>query len=118
MANKRAFNRHQLISYLSVFHYDNGEPIGHLADISLAGGLLISKTRIPTREQFTIAVTLPEEGFEQSHFAIEIESVRANSDAIEDDHYDIGFLFINLNIGQEQIIRHIIERHTFLLIED
>jgi hypothetical protein len=57
--NKRQLQRIHLIYYLRIFDNDTGENIGHLVDITIQGLMMISETKIPTGQDFSLKMQLP-----------------------------------------------------------
>jgi len=69
--NKRQLKRVHLIYYLRIFDTDNGDVIGHLADITPQGIMIISEAPITEGKEFSFRMQLPGmvSGREEVHFS-------------------------------------------------
>ena len=58
---KRAIARRHLVFYLRVFEDSTGKILGHLADISTNGIMLVSEKKIPVDRDYRLRIRLPKE---------------------------------------------------------
>jgi hypothetical protein len=93
---KRAIARRHLVFYLRVFDGSSARIIGHLADISPRGIMLVSEKKIKTQRVFQLRVKLPKEfsGREELIFSATSRWTRRDSNP---DFYITGFEMTGLD---------------------
>lgn len=93
-SNQRRLSRIKITYYLRVFDADDDRLVGHVADISVEGMMLVSDRPIPTDRRFHLWMEIPGEGHERERVYIEADSVWSRQDA-NPDFYDIGFSLVD-----------------------
>lgn len=105
--NKRTFHRRNLIYYLKVYDQANGELLGHMADITTEGILVVAEKPIEPNRTFNMDLMLPAdmEGKEK----IQFKAVSRWFDKDPNpDYYDIGFKFTDISIVDRNTIENLI----------
>jgi hypothetical protein len=85
--------------------------IGHLADISYGGMMLISKQPVETNIVFPIKIDLDKEVSKTSELKVMSRSVRCRKDT-DFDYFDIGLKLLDLSSGNLKIIKQLIESYS------
>ena len=107
LENKRKFKRKDLIYYLKVTDRETGQVIGHAANISNEGLMLISDEPIKTEFTFQLQMFLPEEIQGSRYYEFTATSKWCQEDE-NPDFYNIGFKLDNISTEGIQVIKHLI----------
>jgi len=109
---KRKLKRRHLIYYLRVYDRQRETLLGHLADITIDGMMLMSEVQIQAGTDFAFRMTLPE-GFEKTReITFEARSIWSKKD-VNPDFYATGFKFNNINPDDEALIETLINDFGF-----
>jgi len=109
----RASNRRTLIFYLPVKDLSSGRVIGHLADITRRGCLILSKEPLYSGDQRILQVELPQKPYFQStrlRFKAAVRWVKREKDR---EIYHTGLLLIKKEKRTDQVIDLLIEKIGF-----
>ncbi|CAN2040334.1 PilZ domain-containing protein [Candidatus Magnetomoraceae bacterium gMMP-15] len=107
MEDKRKFKRHP-IYYLKVIERNTGEIIGHLADISVGGIMLVSNGPVETNKDWEFKIKVPEEVVGRTEIDFEAKSIWCAQDA-DPDFYNTGFQFLKISPEQLELIDFLID---------
>ena len=87
---KRAIARRHLVFYLRVFDEATGKILGHLADISEQGIMLVSEKKIKAERDFRMKIKLPKEVSGREELTFSATSCWCKQDS-NPDFYICGF---------------------------
>ncbi len=111
MANRKVKRRH-LIYYLRVYDRNTGVLIGHLADITTDGIMLVSEAPIKTEVGFNFKMTLPAELEGSRDITFNASSVWCQKD-VNPDFYATGFKISNIENKDLELIEILIDSFGF-----
>ncbi|MDM8540621.1 PilZ domain-containing protein [Desulfococcaceae bacterium HSG9] len=107
---RRWLNRVRLI-YIAVFNRTDGHLVGSVVDISMSGIRLMSREALTVDEVYEFKMdipnTKPESGTRE--FKFDVRCVWCRKD-VHSDLYGSGFEFRNIEMGDAQQIRNLIEQ--------
>ncbi len=86
--------------------------MGHLADITTDGLMLISEQPLETEKLFRLRLEFPEKLYGKENFDFEARSLWCKTD-LNPSFYDIGFAIQNLTPGVIQTIEQLIQVYGF-----
>lgn len=112
MQNRRALQRRQLIYYPGVFDWETGDLLGHVANISTMGMMLLSEKPMQEKRRFRIGMVLPEGIEELRQLNFEAESRWCKKD-VNPDYYAIGYVIQDLDSRDTEYIAYLIEQYGF-----
>ena len=112
MPERRKLKRRHLIYYLRVFDVASNQLFGHLVDITTEGIMLISEDHKDVNKSFELKMVLPSDIGGKKEFQFETKSVYSKKD-INPDFYDTGFLLINVDQEDLNVIDKLITRFGF-----
>lgn len=92
MEDRRRLKRKYLAFFTRVFDESTGELLGHLADITAEGMMVISTHPIDTNQNYQLSMDLPEYLFGRDHIDFQARSVWCKPD-IDPTFYSTGFQF-------------------------
>ena len=110
MKERRKFNRKDLAFFTRLFDRDNGQLLGHLANLTAEGAMIISEEPVETDRVYRLHMDLPEEEFGKDHLDFEAKSIYCQPD-ITPQFYTTGFQFIRTSPGDIEIIESIITEY-------
>lgn len=113
MEERRKHPRKDLMSYSQVFDTHDGNLIGYLGDMNLAGAMVISDAEMQTNTPLTISIQLPElDNFSDSSMILPVRVAWCQQD-ISPQYFNIGMEFKELTDKQKKIVEAIIETYEF-----
>ena len=110
--SERKFKRRHLIYYLRVYDRNTGVLIGHLADITTDGVMLVSETPVKTETDFDFKMTLPAEIEGSREITFETSSIWSKKD-VNPDFYATGFKIRNIDNRDLDLISILIDAFGF-----
>lgn len=110
MEERRRLKRKYLAFFTRVFDEKNGELLGHLADITADGMMIISTHALPTEQTFKMSMDLPEYVFGKDHLTFKGNSIWCSPD-IDPTFWNIGFKFVDVKAETVAIIDQIIQEY-------
>ncbi len=113
---KRKSERRQLIYYLKVLDKNTNNLIGHLADITPEGLMLLSDQQNKPGKIFNLRILLPEETIGSKYLDVRAMSLWCKND-VNESLYDTGLKFINLSITANEIIESLIDEISMSIVE-
>ena len=111
-AERRTIKRRHLIYYLRVWDAVGNRMLGHLADVSSEGFMLVGEEEIPSGQHFELEVHLPSSSDEIETLRFEATS-RWSSNDVNKLFFDSGFLFTDISKGTLERIIQLIEDYGF-----
>lgn len=108
----RKFKRRHLIYYLKVYDRKTGVLIGHLADITTDGFMLVSEAPIKTEVDFNFKITLPAEFAGNRDIALDSRSIWCKKD-VNPDFYATGFKISNIENRDIELFEMLIDSFGF-----
>jgi len=109
----RQLKRWHLIFYLRVFDNNTGELLGHLADLTTEGVMLVSDQDIPVGKDYVLKMEYPErDNRKQGSIILNAHSLWSNPD-INSQFYDNGFKLIDPSAESVTILRELIDELAF-----
>ena len=112
MSEKRRMKRRKMILNLAVMDTDLGLAIGHLADISTEGILLLSKEPPDLNTAYHLRIVLPEEMLGRTVFDFDARSVWRKRD-INPDYFITGFQMLDTRPRDVDMIVCLITQYGF-----
>ena len=107
MEERRKLQRKYLAFFTRVFDRRTGEMLGHLANVTTQGAMIISEAPVVTREEFRLRMDIPEEIFGKDHLDFEARTIWCQAD-INPRFFNTGFQFSNIAPQDIDIIERII----------
>lgn len=104
----RIVPRRHLVFYLRVFDGMSSRVLGHLADISSRGAMLVSEKPIQENQEFRLRMRLPREIAGRSEIVINATCRWCRPDT-NPDFFIAGFQVSGLDRDYEEHIQHLIE---------
>ncbi|WP_163337127.1 PilZ domain-containing protein [Desulfopila sp. IMCC35008] len=108
----RKYERRHLVFYLRVFDGMSSRVIGHIADISQQGLMLISDDPIPVNENYRLRLRLPSEIGDKEEIVINGTSRWCKPD-VNPDFYITGFQLYDLNEEIKKYLFKLVEEFSF-----
>lgn len=106
-ADKRQIERRHLIYYMRVWDADKDILLGHLADVSTDGMMIVGETQIEIDKEYSLKMLLPSVTGEKEPFEFKATSCWSSND-INQQFFDTGFQFTDISSDTvERIIRMI-----------
>ena len=112
MAQERKLKRRHLIYYLRVYNRLNGELLGHLADITTHGIMIMSDKSIDVDKSFQLEMTLPEEVTGNRKIIFRAKSLWIKKD-VNPDFYDTGFEIEDIAEDDIALVKVLIDQFGF-----
>lgn len=109
----RKHKRAHLFDYLEVLDRGTGLHIGHLADISPQGIMLVSKNPIPLKRDFSFRLQLPETVTDRKEINFRAFCLWCKED-FNPDFYVSGFHINEIEEYEMEIIKNLIKSHGFI----
>ena len=110
MEERRRLKRKYLAFFTRVFDHSTGILLGHLADITAEGMMIISTHPIETGQEYKLSMDLPEYFFGRDHLAFKARSVWCRPD-IDPTFFNTGFQFETIMPEGIAIIEQIIQEY-------
>ena len=107
-SDKRQVDRRHLVFYLRVFDGMSSRVLGHLADISSKGMMLISDVPIQQNQEYRLRMRLPREISGRSEIVIDATSRWCKPDT-NPDFYIAGFQVNEMDKEYEGYIQRLVE---------
>lgn len=108
----RKFERRHLVFYLRVFDGMSSRVIGHIADISQQGLMVISDDPIAVNENYRLRLRLPAELGDREEILINGTSRWCKPD-VNPDFYITGFQLYDLSEDIEKYLLKLVEEFSF-----
>jgi hypothetical protein len=112
MKEKRKLKRRYLLYYARVFDQEHNDLIGHLADITTEGAMLISEQPLETDQIHCFKLELSADVSEQPYLAFSARCLWCQPD-INPEYYSSGIQLLDLSAGQVAIIERIVAAYGF-----
>jgi len=110
--SKRKMKRRHLIYYLRVYDKKTEALIGHLADITTDGIMIMSESPVQTGVDFSFRMTLPAEIEGNKEICFEASSIWSKKD-VNPDFYASGFKISNIDLKDSALIEELIVSYGF-----
>lgn len=111
MQEKRTSPRKQLEKTIEIIDINAGEAMGTLANISLGGFMLISKSETPLNQLYQLRIHFPSPIDGETGIDVGAESLWCN-DATGPGSYWTGFQIIDISDQGTRLIERLIENWT------
>lgn len=108
---QRKLRRLHIICYLRVFDRESAELVGHIADISTAGMMLVSDRPLELDTDYRLVMELPLEGNKRTRVLLTARSIWSRRDA-NPDFYNVGFKLKRPSVRAVQRIKALIDEFT------
>ena len=106
--DQRKLRRLHIVCYLRVFDRESGELVGHIADISTGGMMLVGDREIELDRDHKLVMELPIEGNQRTKVRLTAHSVWSRLDANPDFH-NTGFKLKRPSVRAVQRIKELID---------
>ncbi|MFH1062606.1 MAG: PilZ domain-containing protein [Candidatus Omnitrophota bacterium] len=110
--HSRKIKRRHLIYYLRVYDAAKGPLLGHIADISTDGVMIISELSIPIATDFTLKMIMPRELEGTKELIFQARSLWSKKD-VNPDFYANGFKIQAINSADAELIEYLIDEFGF-----
>jgi hypothetical protein len=111
MENRRKLKRVYLAFFTRLFDRETGELLGHLANLTAEGAMIISETPLEPGKVYRLHMDLSEAFFSKSHLDFEARCVWSQPEEIAPKFYNTGFQFVKIAPEDVQIIAQIIQEY-------
>jgi hypothetical protein len=112
LKKERTLPRRHLIYYLRVFDRDSGELLGHVADITTEGLMLVSERPVEVHKTYRLRMNLPGNLFGREALEFEAQALWSNND-INPAFFDSGFRLKEMDHEAERCIEDLIQAYGF-----
>lgn len=112
MEERRKLKRMYLMFYSRVFDRKNGKFIGHLAELTAEGAMIISEEALEPGKVYSFTMDLPPDRFGKEHMMFDALAVHCKPD-IDPAFFVSGFRLLDLTPEDLHIIEGIIEAFGF-----
>jgi hypothetical protein len=110
MNERRKHHRKDLAFFTRLFDRDTGQLLGHLANLTTEGAMIISNEPIETGKVYRLHMDLSDQGFGKAHLNFEARSIYCQLD-ITPHSYNVGFQFTNILPRDIGIIEGIVKEY-------
>jgi len=110
MDERRKLNRKYLAFFTRVFDRGNGQLLGHLADLTSEGMMIISEKPLEIDTVYNLRMDLSGAFFDREQLDFKANGVWCKPD-IDPAFFNIGFQLINISSDEISIIHRIIEEY-------
>lgn len=110
-AEKRNLERRHLMYYLRVWDIQEDKLIGHLADVSSDGFLIVGENQIEVDREFHLKMLLPASADSAEPLEFEASSCWSSND-VNKLFYDTGFQFTEISEKTRERLNSIIEEYA------
>ena len=111
MDERRNLKRKYLVFFTRIFDRETGQLLGHLANLTAAGMMLISEAPLITGRVYRLHMDLAEEFFAKPHLDFEAQCVWCQPEDITPKFFDAGFRFVTITPEDIEIIEQIIQEY-------
>ena len=108
MEDRRKLKRKYLAFFTRIFDRSSGDLLGHLADLTTEGMMVISEKPINIEEDFELQMDLSDTVFEKDHLDFSARSIWCLPD-IDPNFWNTGFRLTEMPAEHLKIIERIIE---------
>jgi hypothetical protein len=112
MEDRRKIKRRHLLFYTRIFDRRNGALLGHIADLTLQGAMIISEEPLPLNTTFQMMMDLPYAYNAKNHIDFDALSVWSTPD-LDPKFFNTGFKLLNVDKEDTVIIEKIIQDFGF-----
>lgn len=112
MDERRKIKRRHLLFYTRVFDRKTGKLLGHIADLTPEGMMIISEESLPVDETFAMIMDLPYGYASKNHINFDAVSKWSTPD-LDPKFFNTGFMLLNLAEDDIAIIEKIITDFGF-----
>jgi hypothetical protein len=112
MSERRKFKRRHLIYYLRVFEQGGRNLLGHVADITTEGFMLVSDNTIKPGQTYSLWIQLPQGTSYNDRIEFKAETRWCKPD-INQDFFDTGFIFVDISESDWSQISNLIQQSGF-----
>jgi hypothetical protein len=110
MEDRRKLRRKYLAFFTRVFDRNSGQLLGHLADLTAEGMMIISEKPLRTEELYSLEMDLSGAFFEKERLTFQAESIWCKPD-IDPSFYNTGFRLLKMSAEDITIIERIIKEY-------
>ena len=110
MKERRKHHRKDLAFFTRLFDRDTGQLLGHLANLTVEGAMIISDEPLETEKVYRLHMDLPDQGFGKAHLEFDAKSIYCQPD-INPQFYNTGFQFVNISPRDVGIIESIVKEY-------
>ena len=107
---RRKLRRKYLVFFTRLFDQKSGLLLGHLADLTAEGMMIISEKPNDTQVTFDVRMDLPQSVFGKDHIDFQARSVWCKPD-IDPTFWNTGFQLMDVQAEELEIIERIIEEY-------
>lgn len=111
MEDRRKRKRKNLAFFTRVYNRASGDILGHLADLTPDGLMLISEQPIYTEENYQLQIDLSDAPFESEFLDIEARAVWCVPD-LDPKNWNTGFMIMDITESDKFIIEQIIQEYS------
>lgn len=111
MDNRRKLKRVYLAFFTRLYDRVTGELLGHLANLTAEGAMIISEAPLEPGKVYRLHMDLSEAFFSKSHLDFEARCVWSQPEEIAPNFYNTGFQFVKIDPEDVQIIAQIIQEY-------
>ena len=111
MENRRKLKRVYLAFFTRLFDRDTGELLGHLANLTSEGAMIISERMLEIDRVYRLHMDLSEAFFTKSHLDFLARCMWSKSEEMAPKFYITGFHFVKIAPEDIQIIGQIIQEY-------
>ncbi len=108
MDERRKIKRKILMFFARVYDKDSREFIGHLADLTRDGAMIISQLPIDVGKEFRLNVELPRGEFSRGFLNFRAKSVWGHPD-LDPKYYNTGFKLLEVSAEDLEIVDKILQ---------
>lgn len=112
MADKRKLHRRHLIYYLKAYDRDDHRLLGHMADITVEGLLLVSEEPLQVDRDYRIRMNLPESFSSTEYIEFEARCLWSQN-SVNPSLYDSGLKLLNIKDEDRKAIENLVLRFGF-----
>jgi hypothetical protein len=110
MEERRKHPRRYINFFTRVFDQQSGDLLGYLGDITTAGAMVISESRVEVGKTFKLRMDLPEQQFGKDRLTVEARSLWCQPD-ITPQFFNTGFEFQRIEEEDTQVIERIVQQY-------
>jgi PilZ domain len=113
MCENRNLKRQQLIFYLKIDNQKDNKLLGHLADITTEGIMIVGSSPIPLNENYSILIDLKSINIKKDFINLDIQTLWNKNDA-NPELTLTGAKFLSINDESKKDIERLIELLGFV----
>lgn len=111
MPERRRNPRKKFNYYMRVINEETGEPIGHLADVSVDGMQLETSACLSNGQGFQMQMELTPDISDSLFLFIAARALWCNQDKIMPNLYHVGFIITSISDHDKEIYLRLIEKY-------